>query len=74
MKNAPPKIYLQIAGDSDADDFNQIDDKSITWCEDRCFPNDVEYFSKEEVEGMILSVLARYADTFTDETIKQFLK
>lgn len=56
MKNEPKKIYFQIGdpfdGDIDGDDFAKLEE--VTWCRNRIWETDLEYFS--------ISVLRRLAE------------
>ena len=49
----PSKIFLQVCGDCNQDDcknckFDDLVD-NVTWCQDRIFPKDKEYLSKDKV-------------------------
>ena len=41
MKNIPKKIFLQVEGAYDQDDFNECHE--VTWCKDKINKNDIEY-------------------------------
>lgn len=58
MKNIPTKIYLQL-GDciENVEDFKELDEQSITWCEDKLFPNDLEYISVLEAKSLVAKAL-----------------
>ena len=44
IKNAPPKIYLNVGEDIDENtDFNSLSTEHITWCEDKVDNDDIEY-------------------------------
>ena len=88
MKNAPSKIWLQFHGDGEIDDYNEVDEKSVSWCEDKIFPNDIEYFSRQKVEAILQVFKAQIVVMLLDgaidvnvdsiyeayENIKQLLK
>lgn len=52
MKNKPKTIYL-VLGDSvsKGDDFEDICDE-VCWCQDRVFPDDIEYIRKDLYDSL----------------------
>lgn len=48
MKNKPNKIYLQIdSSEDECNDFDELFSEAITWCGEKIYETDIEYFSKE---------------------------
>lgn len=54
MKNLPDKIYLNFGEitkeefeESDYKEFCKIDEYAVTYCEDKVYNTDVEYFRKD---------------------------
>lgn len=46
MDKVPDRIFLQIHGDAEVEDINDvsdIDEGNVTWCKDKIYPTDVEY-------------------------------
>lgn len=52
MKNKPKTIYL-VLGDSvsKGDDFEDICEE-VCWCQDRVFPDDIEYIRKDLYDSL----------------------
>ena len=55
MKNVPKKIYLQIDEDADVtinkevNDFNELYQGAISWCDEKINDNDIEYFKSDYI-------------------------
>ncbi len=46
MDKIPNRIFLQIHGDAEVENINEvsdIDEGNVTWCKDKIYPTDVEY-------------------------------
>lgn len=46
MDKVPDRIFLQIHGDAEVEDINEvsdIDEENVTWCKDKIYPTVVEY-------------------------------
>lgn len=54
MKNIPDKIYLQLGEDiEDVENFDELNEEDVLWCQVKCYSTDLEYLSLQEVKSII---------------------
>lgn len=70
MKNIPKRIYLQISDEPlEKDfDFNDIDSEHVTWCSERVYDSDIEYFQKKQLKSEEIPEFQKSIDNMSQES------
>lgn len=80
MSNAPDIIWLQWHGDGRPDDHGEVDNRDVTWCQDKIYEHDIEYVRcswrerAEAIESAARNLIKQKGRHNTQEAYKRLVE